>query len=83
MDRKRIITPSKGGRDCRPPSARITQETLRQIDEILQSRRTLIKYSGIGKLPRRRRFSFADWLTEQAAKEHKRITKQQTSEAKQ
>ena len=63
---QRIITPSKGGRDCRPPSARITRMTREHIDMVCQLR-------GI---------SFADWLTEQAARESKRITKQQ-SEAKQ
>lgn len=63
---KRIITPSKGGRDCRPPSARITRTTREHIDTICMLRG----------------MTFADWLTEQAVREHKRITKQQ-SEAKQ
>ncbi len=61
---KREITPHKGGRDCRPPSARITRTTREQIEIICQLR-------GV---------SFADWLTEQAAKEHKRITKQQSED---
>ena len=63
---KREITPHKGGRDCRPPSARITRTTRERIDMICMLRR----------------MTFADWLTEQAAREHKRITKL-TSEDKQ
>lgn len=56
---KREITPHKGGRDYRPPSARITRTTRERIDMICMWR-------GI---------SFGDWLTEQAAKDHKRIVK--------
>jgi len=59
MENKRPITPHKGGRDCRPPSARITRTTREHIDMICMLR-------GI---------SFGDWLTEQAAKDHKRIVK--------
>ena len=65
---KRIITPSKGGRDCRPPSARITAATLAKIGAILAWR---------GK-------TYADWLTAQVDREHKimeRVTQAQTSEA--
>ena len=56
---KREITPHKGGRDCRPPSARTTRTTREHIDMICM-------LHGI---------SFGDWLTEQAAKDHKRIVK--------